>query len=303
MSIDHRGLNDDSAASEPQGNHLQRAIDCLDDALGRRYMLVERLPGKSGAWAVEAPDGEQGILKVARDSSCECLAQTVRVVQHLRAVGYPTPRPLHYGPIPGGACCYLQEREPGHLMRSPGIYTELSYHELGLLLGLLELQAGIAPEVSHDWTGQVEAVALRHQGAWTVVAQSPLPAVQRLLATCEQRCAGLGDPGWRHGDLVIGDFGAHNVLLDDHGRVAAVIDLEGAGRGDRVIDLMGLLYMVEPNLLLAVRRAALQIATPTAVTVCGVYWIVQRLFQGIATNDVQLEAVAQQMLSYVDMLA
>jgi Ser/Thr protein kinase RdoA (MazF antagonist) len=110
------------------------------------------------------------------------------------------------------------------------------------------------------------------------MAQSPLSAVQRLLETCAQRCAGLGNPGWRHTDLVIGDFGPHNVLLNNYGHVAAVFDLEGAGHGDRVIDLVGLLYMVEPALLPSVRQHALQIASSAALTVCGVYWIVHRLY-------------------------
>ena len=278
------------------------ALDYLNRELGKRFTLAERLPGKSGAWAVHSLDGQHGILKVFEDSSCERVAPTVRVVEHLRAAGYPTPRPMHYGPISGGACCYLQERVPGYLMRSPGVYAELNRDELELLLRLLDLHAGIAPTVSDDWTDQVEAVVLRQEDAWAVVAQSPLPAVQQLLATCERRCAELDAPGWTHGDLVIGDFGAHNVLLDDHGQVAAVIDLDGAGRGDRVIDLVGLLYMVEPHLLAAVRRAALHVASPAAVRICGVYWIVQRLSQGIMANDANLESVAQRMLTYLDML-
>ena len=62
--------------------------------------------------------------------------------------------------------------------------------------------------------------------------------------------------------MAIGDFGPHNVLVDDEGRITAVIDLESAGRGDRVIDTVGLLYMVEPHLLGVVRNAAQAIASP-----------------------------------------
>ncbi len=283
-------------------NRMQRAVDCLNGELRSQYALSERLPGKSGAWLVDSPDGEQGILKVFDDDDCDVVEQTVDLVQHLCAVGYPTPRQLHHGPIPGGGCFYLQQRLPGHPMRSPGVWSELNQQELDLLLRVLDLHAGIALGTSQDWTCTVEEVALRQRGEWVTVAQSPLLAVQRLLEACAQRCAELGNLDWRHNDLVIGDFGPHNVLLDDRGQVAAVFDLDGAGRGDRVIDLVGLLYMVELELLNHVRHEALQIAHPAALTVCGVYWIVHRLYHGIRANDENLEFAAQQMLAHIDLL-
>lgn len=287
---------------KPDGNLMQRALDSLNRELGKQFTLAERLPGKSGAWAVDASDGEQGVLKVYGDSSCATVKQTVRLAEHMRAVGYATPRPLHYGLLPGGGCFYLQERVPGQPMRSPGIYDELNRYELELLLRMLDLHAAIAPQTAQDWTYQVEEVALRQQGEWTVVAQIPLPVVQDLLEICYRRCARLGDPEWRHNDLVIGDFGPHNVLLDKQGQVAAVFDLDGAGCGDWVIDLVGLLYVVDPALLHVVRHVALQVATPAALTACGVYWIVHRLYQGIRENAPHLAAVAEQMLAHVDLL-
>lgn len=129
---------------------MQRALDVLNGERGQHFTLVERLPGTSGAWAVASLDGEHGIFKVFTDSFCERVAQLVRVVEHLRAAGYPTPRPLHHGPIPNGGCYYLQERVPGHLLRSPGVYAELNHYELDLLLDVLDRHAGLAPEGSQD---------------------------------------------------------------------------------------------------------------------------------------------------------
>ena len=68
--------------------------------------------------------------------------------------------------------------------------------------------------------------------------------MQQILARCQQRITQLDAALWRRDDLVIGDFGAHNILLNDKGQIAAVLDLEGAGHGDRVLDLVGLQYMV-----------------------------------------------------------
>lgn len=305
IRVFHGGLamsDNHAALVEPLVIGAQRALACLNGNLGQQFILSARLSQKSSTWAVDAPEGGQGVLKVYEDSHCATVEQTMRLAEHLWAAGYPTPRPLRHGAIPGGGCYYLHERLPGQPMRSPGFYAEMNQHELGLLLPLFDLHAGIAPVAAQDWTDKVAEIALQQQGEWAVVARSPLPAVQSLLATCAQRCTGLGDPGLRHSDLVIGDFGPHNILLNDQGRVAAVFDLDGGGRGDRVIDMVGLFYMVELHLLHDVRRAVFHIATPAALTACGVYWIVRRLHQGIMVNDENLNPVAQQMLAYVDLL-
>jgi Ser/Thr protein kinase RdoA (MazF antagonist) len=188
-------------------------------------------------------------------------------------------------------------------MRKGGVYTGVDADELALLLSLLDRHAAVASGAAHDWSKAVEAVALHQLGEWTVVAQCQLPVVQKLLAACERRVAGLSDLALRHNDLVIGDFGPHNVLVDDEGRVTAVVDLESAGRGDRVIDTVGLLYMVEPHLIGVVRDAALAIASPEALAVCGVYWIVCRLCGGITSGDENLRPAAEQMLAGFDMLS
>jgi hypothetical protein len=61
--------------------------------------------------------------------------------------------------------------------------------------------------------------------------------------------------------------------------------------------------MAEPHLLGVVRDAALAIASPEALAVCGVYWIVRRLHGGITSGDDNLRPVAEQMLAYFDMLS
>jgi aminoglycoside phosphotransferase (APT) family kinase protein len=186
--------------------------------------------------------------------------------------------------MPGGYF-YLQERAPGRPMRAGGVGREMDADELAVLLRLLDRHSALAPGVWHDWSKRVAEVVLHQQHEWAVVARSQLPVVQKLLEACEQRVAGLSDPALRHNDLVIGDFGPHNVLVDDEGRVTAVVDLESASRGDRVIDTVGLLYMVEPQMIGVVREAALAIVSPKALAVCGVYWIVRRLCIGIRAGD------------------
>lgn len=282
---------------------FQNAVATLTDQLGKRFVLGEMLGGQHlGARAVDAEDGTRGVLKVSDDAYRSVVEYAVRLTGQLRAAGYPAPRPLHHGPMPGGYF-YLQERAPGRPMRAGGVWRELDADELAVLLRVLDCHSALAPSVAHDWSKRVEEVALYQQREWTVVARSQLPVVQKLLEACERRVAGLSDPALRHNDLVIGDFGPHNVLVDDEGRVTAVVDLESAGRGDRVIDAVGLLYMVKPHLIGVVRDAALKIASPEALAVCGVYWIVRRLCIGIRTDDENLRPAAEQMLACFDMLS
>jgi len=280
----------------------QRAVDARTDHLGKRFVLGEMLGGQHlGARAVRAEDGTHGVLKVSDDAYQSVVEDAVRLAEHLRAAGYPAPRPLHHGPMSGGYF-YLQERAPGRPMREGGVYTELDTDELAVLLNVLDRHATCAPAVSHDWSKSVKEVALHQRGEWSVVAQRKLPVVQKLLEACERCVASLGDPAMRHNDLVIGDFGPHNILVDNEGHVTAVVDLESAGRGNRIVDTVGLLYMVEPHLLHVVRDAALKIASPEAVALCGVYWIVRRLGSGIRTDHDTLRLSAEQMLAHFDML-
>jgi hypothetical protein len=281
----------------------QRAMDELAEQLGKRFVLGEMLGGQHlGARAVDAEDGTRGVLKVSDDAYRSVVEHAVRLAGQIRAAGYPAPRPLYHGPMPGGYF-YLQERAPGRPMREGGLYRGMDAEELAILLGVLDRHAALAAGAPHDWSKSVEEVALHPRREWAVVAQSRLPVVQRLLEACERRLAGLSDPAMRHNDLVVGDFGPHNVLVDDEGRLTAVVDLESAGRGDRVIDTVGLLYMVEPHLLGVVRDAALAIASPEALAVCGVYWIIRRLHAGVSANADNLRSAAEQMLAYFDMLS
>ncbi|NLD45392.1 MAG: phosphotransferase [Chloroflexi bacterium] len=280
----------------------ERAIDALTEELGTRFVLGERLGGGHlGARAVYADDGTSAVLKVSDASYRSAVEPAVVLAERLQAAGYPAPRPLHHGDIPGGYF-FLQERAPGRPMRPVGVSQELDADELAVLLGLLDRHAGLGAGAPHDWTESVQDVSIHRRREWTLVAENPLPVVQRLLKACEQRLAGISDLSMRHDDLVIGDFGPHNILVDEEGQVTCVVDLESAGRGDRVIDTLNLLYMVEPHLLGVVRDAALAIARPEAFVVCGVYWIVRRLFLGIRSDDSSLEPVAQRMLAHIDLL-
>lgn len=296
-------LHDDQSHTETaHDERMRRALIYLSHQLDTALVLAERLSGKSRAWALDAPDGTRWVLKVAHESTCDQVMALAALTAYLRSVGYPTPCMRYAGVLPDGGCVSLQEWLPGQLMRVPGIWTELNQDELRLLLSILARHAQLAPPDSRDWIAHVEAIVVQHQGEWEVVAQSRLLVIQRILGICQQHSAQLGALPWRHDDLVIGDFGPHNMLLDDHGQLAAVLDLEGAGRGARIIDLVGLRYMVEPTLLQQLQCEALAIAHPSVITASGIYWIIHRLYQGMHADAPQLESIAHQMLAHIDLL-
>lgn len=101
---------------------------------------------------------------------------------------------------------------------------------------------------------------------------------------------------------MIGDLGPHNILVDDAGRVTAVVDLEMAWVGDRVIDVVGLLYAVEPALHETVRGVALEVASADAVTVAGVHWVVRRVANGLAADDATQATHAERLLEHLSVL-
>jgi hypothetical protein len=164
---------------------FQRAVATLTDQLGKRFVLGEMLGGQHlGARAADAEDGTRGVLKVSDDAYQNTVEHAVRLTEQLRAAGYPAPRPLHHGPMPGGYF-YLQERAPGRPIREGGVYRELDADELAVLLNLLDRHAALAPGALHDWSKSVKDVAVHQQHEWTVVAQSQIPVVQKLLEACE----------------------------------------------------------------------------------------------------------------------
>lgn len=252
----------------------QRAVRALNDEIGTTFELGEHLGGlHRGAWAVTDREGTKAVLKVSDDGYRFAVERALVVVAHVREAGYPAPMPMHHGPVPEGGWYYLQERAPGRPMHD----GPLARREVDALLDVIDMQAGLAPPIDADWSAYVEYMALRRLHEWTLVARNTDAGVQELLDACRRRVDGIAEPCLSRSDLAVGDFGPHNVLVDERGAITAVVDLEGASRGDRVIDIAGLLLLVEPSLVHHVREAALRASSAEALAVCGVHWIVRRL--------------------------
>ena len=214
------------------------------DALNREgqgtWRLVCRLGGgrKTGAWVVEDCGGVRAVLKWHPLASTRReLDGTAALVARARARGWPTPAWLAWG---------LDGR------RRPYVLAELVAGEhleamddaaLDALLAVLERQRGLAGPVGSDRVGDAWRAVFLDGSAWRAALRRQSPEALEAGEAIARRAAPFRDIQLPGADLVHMDFGPHNVLFRD-GKVAAVVDLEGVGRGPVAIDVATLLFSV-----------------------------------------------------------
>ena len=210
--------------------------------------------GTRGAYEVFDARGRRAILKFGHDSHWLArLRQAERIAEHLRGVGYPTPRNLLLGTSLDGWWYQIQEFIDGTPMSSP-----LSSADLDHLIALNGLQAAqhLSPESGWtDWSQYAHDVVFAGASGWTDAIRTFSPATRELLAALQECTEPFATASLSTADVVHGDFLPENVLVRG-GKVAAVIDFAAAGCGARVLDLARLLGLV-------VRRHGRRAATPT----------------------------------------
>ncbi|MFE9250494.1 phosphotransferase [Streptomyces sp. NPDC007088] len=211
----------------------QSLVDELYAATGLRYRVLGPCPGgQVGAAYVSGPDGGRQVLKWRPGVRVEDYrAGPQAVSEAVRAAGAPVPATLLSAQA-GPDTVTVQELLPG----APA--ERLDHRLLDQALDLLDRQAGLLagrPDVprvplhlDQDGPGFCLHEPLRLHSPRTAALERRVRAVEgpRLLA---------GD------DAVHVDFHPGNLLTVD-GRVTAVIDWDGAGRGDRLLDLVTLRF-------------------------------------------------------------
>lgn len=124
----------------------------------------------------------------------------------------------------------------------------MGYVTLDALLAVLDRQRGLAGPAGTDWAGTDRAgnarrAVLGDGSAWRAALRRQSPEALEAGEAIARRAAPFRDVRLPGADLVHMDFGLHNVLFRD-GEVAAVVDLEGVGRGPVAIDVATLLFSV-----------------------------------------------------------
>jgi Ser/Thr protein kinase RdoA (MazF antagonist) len=215
-------------------------LDSLNSQGHGTWRLVGRLGGgrKTGAWVVEEGDGVQAVLKwYPLASTRRDLDGTAALVAHARARGWPTPAWLAWGMDGRRRPYVLAELVAGEHLDS------MDDVALDALLAVLERQRGLAGDAGADRVSDAWRAVFLDGSGWRAALRRQSPEALEAGEAIARRAApfrGVRLPG---ADLVHMDFGLHNVLFRD-GEVAAVVDLEGIGRGPVAIDVATLLFSV-----------------------------------------------------------
>jgi aminoglycoside phosphotransferase (APT) family kinase protein len=231
-----------NAAFDPVSNStrpLEVPAEVVADvagAVGVQVTALRRLAGglNAGAVRVRLAGRADAVLKAEPRTHLNQLEEALRaqrIVEHMRAHGYPTPAWLAVG----ATADYVWHLSD-FFDAAPA--PELTPSLVEQLMEVVDLQAGRASE-PHD----------HRSYAWRVVTgEEPVLAglagysteVSALVERAVRMCTGASGPGAAP-DMVHADFNPSNVLVRD-GVVVAVVDIANAGCGTRATDLTTLLW-------------------------------------------------------------
>jgi hypothetical protein len=191
--------------------------------------------GQGRAAFADTDDGRPVVVKVFTDPERACwVPSALQHAETLRRRGYPAPRTLAHGAVPGGYGL-VQERLPGQPCAG-GLDAGL----LAQVIAAVDLQADAElPLDDPDWSYVDASIHDDEDGYWRR-ARALGPEVR---AFCDQLNAWVrGVPrAARRRDYVHLDLNLTNILAHD-GRLTGIVDLDHVGAGgDRAVDLAAVL--------------------------------------------------------------
>ena len=221
-----------------EGGHSNLTYE-LTDATGEQFVI--RRP----------PEGE--LLPKAHD-----MFREFRLIDALHPVGIPVAEPVGYcddrdvcdrhfyvmGKV-GGAALYTAADTAERLDEAARSQVGESFVSvLAAIHAVDPTEVGLGELGRHD--GYVARQLRTWYGSWTASAPYAEYDDDRIHALHERLLAELPEQGPAR--VVHGDYGVHNVMIDDDGRVAAVLDWEIATLGDPLADFAyALNAWVEPD--------------------------------------------------------
>ncbi len=193
--------------------------------------------GTHGAWLTRTEEGENRIFKFV--SSDDVRPQLQLSADSSRAVNSTiarTPQYRQIGFTPGKGSWYTQEFLPGQPAPAP---TESL---ISRMMVLNEMAAGKALAGGKNWSEEVMNALYKDSKGWQKSIAASGPEGKTFVADVQSMIHRNRLLSPQAGDIVHGDFQHYNALVDRNGKLSGYIDWEGAGRGDRGIDLSRLLY-------------------------------------------------------------
>lgn len=222
---------------------VEQLLERINNRHGTAFGVLRRYEGgeNQGAYLVLDPGGEGFALKWDRHPQhLPRLWRARQITDRLRSLGAPVPEYRLIDTFPDGYTYWLQTALPGS---SPETLTE---GQLQDLLKFIDLQAGQAISHEQDWSAYVEAVVFEGESGWIDSLRLHSATTRELLGRLERLVAGKRACCRNVGDIVHGDLGPGNVLVNGE-QVSGIVDWDAAGCGDRVLDLTKLLYYSYAN--------------------------------------------------------
>lgn len=267
---DYRGVDVPAEASQAPPT-WQSVLAEVNAQLGSCYRWQRQLPGgeRNGAHLV-AEDGWLVVLKWQPAGwKAEQLLRAFSAVVHATDGGWPAARWLKAGPLADGGAFVLQEYIEGMPM------ARLDARGVRAVIAANALQSGLGFSDAPDDSCQLEAV-LSGDCAWKAGVADSTPAGAAPVRHGDEVAAWAAPAPIPVSDVVHGDYGSSNILLDGTGFTATFVDCQTISRGSRVRDLADLyrqsfVYPTRSNTGLGLlRTAASAIEGPQVFAKCAV---------------------------------
>jgi hypothetical protein len=264
--------------------------------------------GTNGAYLIKDKDGVDHIFKLV--SPNDVTPQIYNSAKASAAVDSLVARTPTYEEVkytPGHGTWYMQELLPGIPAPVP------SDRLIGQMMKLNDRQAENAIVGSENWNQKIMSALHDDANGWKKRIARTNQEGADLVGRVESFVAGASHD-LRSGDIVHGDFQHYNALVSPSDRLTGYVDWEGAGAGDRSIDVSRLLYdayvaekeagyRANPETLRMLAGKINEISGPSAVRSHMGFWILQVADFGakMGTKDLaKFASVGRRIISDLD---
>ncbi|MDR3613301.1 MAG: phosphotransferase [Candidatus Obscuribacterales bacterium] len=258
------------------------------------YNVIGKMErGLNGAYLVQNAEGDHLIFKaVSRDDVTPQINISAKSASAVDSLAGRTPRYEEVRFTPGEGSWYVQTLLEGKPAPNP------TDKLIGQMLKLNDRQAGKAIAGSQNWNDKVYDSLFNDNLGWQKAigrsGEEGKDLVRRVQALAGN--SRLFVP--RAEDIVHGDFQHYNALVSSTDRLTGYVDWEGAGLGDRSIDMTRLLfdsYVSEAEKGFRANPATLQMMRDRIKDVSGeqalhsgmAYWILQVSHYGTFCDKVK----------------
>jgi hypothetical protein len=274
----------------PKVEHQSAEARRMDELLSKHsdYTLLSKMErGTRGAWLVESPNGRQSIFKlVSPDDVTPQIRRSAESASAANSLASRTPRYERVEYTPGYGSWYVQSLLPGKPAPFP------SDALIGQMAKMNDRQAGKATTTNNDWSQQVVDAVFHDSKGWQKRIANSGPEGKQLVEDVRAFVEPYRNFQPRTNDVVHGDFQHWNALVGKDDRMTGYVDWEGAGNGDRAIDLSRLLYdayvseaeigyKANPNTLNMLSRKIENISGRDALDTYMSHWILQVADYGV----------------------